>query len=416
MTESISKPRHVVTQSDTVPREPKADASMVNGKRRRLRILYIYPETMGLSPDPATNPLHFLSDRLEGDYVAIWVVGDVATAGARVAAINAASGRFRFHWSRFRQFPLGLRRLWDFAFWLYKGVTLSLRHGRYDAIVAYGPFTTALAGMVIRLVTGAKLIVEFPGHPFRSYELYPGWAARLKRRIAPFWTRFIALAADHVRLLYSSQLDELKGDYSQKHSAFHDFTPVRWAIDAGATAAEDGRYVLFLGFPFFLKGVDVLIEAFNRISARFPEHGLLIVGHCPDPALYAEMAAGNPQIEIRSAVPHDEAMALIARCSVFVLPSRSEGMGRVLLEAMAAGRPVIGSAVGGIPFYIKHGHTGLLFESESVDQLADRLALVLSDSELAGDLGRQARDVVAAGLTEEHYANAFACMVERVVS
>jgi glycosyltransferase involved in cell wall biosynthesis len=405
-----------MAEPDDALSEPSARDAAGNVGGRRLRILYIYPETMGLSPDPSRNPLHFLSHRLEGDYVAIWVVEDAATAKARARAIDAASGDFAFHWTRIHPLPFGLRRVWEFIFWVCKGVTMSVRYGRYDAIIAYGPFTTALAGMAVRLLTGAKLIVEFPGHPFRSYDLYHGRIARLKRTIAPLWTGFIASSADHVRLLYPTQLDELDGDYSRKRSAFHDFTTVRRAVEAGAAPATDGRYVLFLGFPFHLKGVDVLIEAFNRISARFPEHRLLIVGHCPDPEPYVGMAASNPRIEIRPAVAHEEAIALIARCSVFVLPSRTEGMARVLLEAMAAGRPVISSAVGGIPHYIEHGRTGLLFESEQVEQLAKQLSLLLSDSTLADELGARGREAVLAGLTEEHYADAFADMVDRVVS
>ena len=69
----------------------------------------------------------------------------------------------------------------------------------------------------------------------------------------------------------------------------------------------------------------------------------------------------------------------MAGCSLFVLPSRTEAMGRVLLEAMACKKPIIASNVGGIPEIIKDGYNGLLFESENVDDLAEKIRLVLSN-------------------------------------
>jgi glycosyltransferase involved in cell wall biosynthesis len=380
------------------------------------RLLYLYPETMGLSPDALKNPLHYLSRYLEGDYVAIWVVDDAATARTKALEARSAHGRFRFHWTRIHPIPFGLRRVWELLFWIGKGVGLSIKHGRYDVVVVYGAYSTALAGLAVRLLTGARLVVEFPGHPFRTYDLYPGWTYRVKRRLAPHWTRYIARTADHVRLLFPSQIDDLDIDVSEKTSVFHNFTRLTTVRDEHLAPPADEKYVLFLGFPFHLKGVDILINAFNRISADFPDHRLLIVGHCPDPAPYQALADGNPRIEIRPPVPHDDAMRLIAHCSVFVLASRIEGMARVLLEAMGAGRPVISSAVGGIPYYIEHGTTGLLFESENVDQLAAHLARLLDDHEYAAELGENARRHVRENLSETQYAVRFRRMIDRVLS
>jgi glycosyltransferase involved in cell wall biosynthesis len=370
---------------------------------------------MGLSPDPDKNPLHYLSAYLQGDYLAIWVVDDAATARRKALEGRRANGRFRFHWTRIHRIPFGLRRVWELMFWIGKGVGLSMKHGRYDVVVVYGAYSTALAGLAIRLLTGARLIVEFPGHPFRTYDLYPGWTYRVKRRLAPHWTRYIASTADHVRLLFPAQIDDLDIDVSGKTSVFHNFTRLTTVRAESASSAANEKYVLFLGFPFHLKGVDVLIRAFNIISADFPEHRLLIVGHCPEPAPYQALVKGNPRIEIRPPVPHDEAMRLVAHCSVFVLASRIEGMARVLLEAMGAGRPVISSAVGGIPYYMEHGRTGLLFESENVQELASHLARLLSDREYAEALGARARAHVEQNLTEERYAERFRQMVDRVL-
>ena len=91
-------------------------------------------------------------------------------------------------------------------------------------------------------------------------------------------------------------------------------------------------------------------------------------------------------------------------------------MGRVLLEAMAAKKPIIASNVDGIPTYIKHGYNGLLFESENVDDLAIKIKDVLNNSEYATTLAENAYAYVNLELSEEKYVEAYRDFVERVVN
>jgi glycosyltransferase involved in cell wall biosynthesis len=382
----------------------------------RLRMLYIYPDTVGFHADPAKNPLHYLSRYFEGDFVAVWIVQDEVTARERAPAIERASGSFRFHW-RVRGGTSGLtQRLAQLAFQVRTARRMSRLHGRYDVIIAHGPFSVALSGMILRAFTGAPLIVEFPGHPFRGFDHVTGFMNRLKRRLAPVWARFVVRHADHLRLLYPAQLEDLGAETEGRTSVFHEFTTVASAT-AGTTSDSSGHpYILFVGYPYYLKGVDVLIRAFQRISSEFPQHRLIIVGHCPEPAEWRALAGADPRIIMHDALPHDEAMTLMAQCAAFVLPSRTEAMGRVLLEAMAFGRPVIASAVGGIPHYVTHEETGLLFEGEDDEQLAGMLARVLRDPAFAHDLGERGRRDVLARLSEEHYAQYFHDMVVRTLA
>ena len=109
-----------------------------------------------------------------------------------------------------------------------------------------------------------------------------------------------------------------------------------------------------------------------------------IVGYCPEGFhYYKSLAKGNENIEFHKPVFYDEVVKLMAACSLFVLPSRTEAMGRVLLEAMACKKPIIASNVGGIPNVIKDGYNGLLFKSEKVDDLADKIRLVLSNKKIS---------------------------------
>jgi glycosyltransferase involved in cell wall biosynthesis len=87
----------------------------------------------------------------------------------------------------------------------------------------------------------------------------------------------------------------------------------------------------------------------------------------------------------------DDVPALLAGCDVFCLPSRMEGMPLVVLEAMAQGKPVVATAVGGTGELVVDGETGVLVPPDDVDALAGALARLLSDSELARRMGEAGR-------------------------
>ena len=98
-----------------------------------------------------------------------------------------------------------------------------------------------------------------------------------------------------------------------------------------------------------------------------------------------------------------------------MLPSRSEGMGRVVVEAFCRARPVVGSRVGGIPDLVQDGTNGLLVDPGDTDGLADALVRVLTDRELAERLGAGAH--ASAGLwtiSPEEFASRLRALVERI--
>jgi glycosyltransferase involved in cell wall biosynthesis len=161
--------------------------------------------------------------------------------------------------------------------------------------------------------------------------------------------------------------------------------------------------VYFLGHPFDRKGVDLLIKAFNQIANRHPDVSLKIVGFCDDLTPYRELANHSPRVAFLPGVAHQQAMELMDNCTVFVLPSRLEGVPRVVMEAMACKRPVVASRIHGIPTLIEDGKHGLLFESEDVAGLADCLDRVLGDQEFAQRLGDEAHRRILDEFSEERF-------------
>ena len=86
--------------------------------------------------------------------------------------------------------------------------------------------------------------------------------------------------------------------------------------------------------------------------------------------------------------------SLLKRVDIVLMPSRWEGLPMALLEAMAMAKPVLATAVGGIPDVIEHGHTGLLVEPGNGKELADQLRVLVGDRELQSRLGQRARELV----------------------
>jgi glycosyltransferase involved in cell wall biosynthesis len=87
----------------------------------------------------------------------------------------------------------------------------------------------------------------------------------------------------------------------------------------------------------------------------------------------------------------DDIPAIMPLFDVFVLPSLNEGMGRVLVEAMAAGRPVVASRVGGIPDLVRHGETGLLVTARDDEAIAASISMLLGNPARAERMGAAGR-------------------------
>ena len=351
-----------------------------------------------------------MSQFFRGDYVAVAITPDRQSARTLARDITAASGRFTFHWTWSRNLPGFVRSVWDLLYFLWMGLYLSVRNGRYDVVMAYGPYRTGFAGWIVSRLTGARFILEIPGNPQVVHDFSAGTLGAIKRRLAPGLVSFLVRRADHLRLRYPQQLDGMDIGKPGRTSVFPNFIPV--ALVPRRVAVEQ-RYVLFIGFPWKLKGVDILIQAFNLISAKHPDVFLKIVGYCADRTPFERLAGGNTRVEFLDPVPNERAMELMAGCEVFALASRTDAFARVLVEAMAAERPIVASRVDGTPHYILDGERGLLFESENIDQLADRLDRLLSDPAEARRLAASGYRFAHEQLSEQRYAETFRDMVDR---
>ncbi|AHG93604.1 glycosyl transferase group 1 (plasmid) [Gemmatirosa kalamazoonensis] len=143
------------------------------------------------------------------------------------------------------------------------------------------------------------------------------------------------------------------------------------------------------------KGVDVLIRAFAGLSARYPKVKLRLASDGPQRADFealAESLGVGHRVEFLGFLAREDVSRELRRCSIFVLPSRtnSESFGIAAAEAMAVDRAVVASRVGGLPELVEDGVTGLLVPPGDVDALEQALRRLLDDEEFGQRLGQAA--------------------------
>jgi glycosyltransferase involved in cell wall biosynthesis len=145
------------------------------------------------------------------------------------------------------------------------------------------------------------------------------------------------------------------------------------------------------------KGVDDLLRVLPGLIESVPALHLVAVGDGNDRPRLEEIAKQletSHRVHFLRGLTREELAACYARCDVFALPSSGEGFGFVFLEAMAFGKPVVGSAHGGIPDLIEEAVTGFLVELGDKEKLAAALRRLLLDDRLRCALGNAARERV----------------------
>jgi glycosyltransferase involved in cell wall biosynthesis len=274
---------------------------------------------------------------------------------------------------------------------------------------------TSKAGFVGRLaarLARVPLTVHTPhGHVFYAY--YGPARTRLfiaLERLAARWTDRIVVLTPRGAEEHLARGIGRPGQYVAIPSgvdvaALRARAPERAAARARIGVNAEAPLVVGVGRLVPVKGFDVLIAAVPELRAAFPSVSVLLVGDGPErPALEARARALGVDAHLRIVGALDDVAPCIAASDVLVAPSRNEGMGRVLIEAMALDVPVVATRVGGIPSVLGDGEFGVLVPAEAPGPLAAALIDVLHDG------GRRAK------LTESGRRRAEAFSVDVMVA
>lgn len=157
--------------------------------------------------------------------------------------------------------------------------------------------------------------------------------------------------------------------------------------------------ILCVGRLVQRKGQSLLIEACAALRDRGLPVRLTLIGDGPKRA-ELEALAGRlgvaDRVRYAGSVGHDDILPTFRSADIFCLPSFSEGVPVVIMEAMAHSIPVVATQIMGIPELVEHGHSGLLVAPGRVDLLVDALARLAQNSELREQFGTRGRQKVLA--------------------
>lgn len=287
-----------------------------------------------------------------------------------------------------------------------------------DVIITSDPLLPGIAGYVLKLITGASLIVEVNTNNTNAMKINAkSCFSRIKNYFVPRVIRFILTKADAVKYITHKTHEEMKElgivpKITKTIAVFHDFVP---STLFKISPAIDSFYILSIGFPYQIKGMDVLIRAFNLIKDDFPHIRLRIIGHCEDRTPYMNLTGNDPNIEFFKGIPYSEIIPQIEGCLFLVLASRAEAMGRVLIESMASGKALIGSKVGGIPELIEDGVNGYLFDSENHIMLAEKMRLLLGNPSLINQMGEAGYRIAQERYTPARYMELYQNLISEVM-
>ncbi len=184
--------------------------------------------------------------------------------------------------------------------------------------------------------------------------------------------------------------------------------------EAGKLAPE----ILVVGDLLPSKGHELVLRAVGSLMPSCPQLRCRIVGEGPLRArlegLVRDLGIGQ-QVQFVGRLSRSEVAEAMRRCSVFVLPSRSEALGCVYLEAMSCGKPVMACRGQGIDEVIEHGKNGWLIPADGLEELVQGLSSLLASPEMRMRIGTAARQTILEKLTLSHQAQRLAAVYRQTI-
>lgn len=305
-----------------------------------------------------------------------------------------------------------------------------LRH-RARILVVQSPIEGGLVGLVVKggaLLVGVRVFLITESHGNFETDTIVGRrrtaASRYRRWVVSHVAAAVLRGSDLARVVSRSTREQIL----RFAPTLRVFQFVAWSDSDVFYRARLRRFavcppeILFAGVLIPLKGIDVLIDAFREISLPDQRAHLVIIGR-PANLTYAAALRErvtdlglDDRVTFTGEVSQTVLALRMAGAKVLVLPSYSEGLPRVLLEAMAVGTPVVATRVGGIADVVQDGETGLLVEPGDHHALADRIAWVLEHEDEANVMVSEAQRRVAGVLSVSAYQAGYREMFNAVLT
>jgi glycosyltransferase involved in cell wall biosynthesis len=271
-------------------------------------------------------------------------------------------------------------------------VARELRAFRPQVVVAQSPYeaAAALAGRAVARVP-ARVLVEVHGDWRTATRLYGSPLRRLAEPVSRTVARLAIRRADAVRTVspFTSRL--VRGVGVEPAASFTAYVDTD-AFAGPLVALPERPRALFVGVLERYKDPRSLAAAWRAVASRVPDATLHVIGRGRERGVVEQLVRELPgRVVWDEWVPSEQVAAALDGATVLVLPSSSEGLGRIVVEAFARGRGVVASRVGGLADIVEDGVSGILVPPGDPSALADALARVLADRELARTLAAGAQ-------------------------
>ncbi len=301
-----------------------------------------------------------------------WLQAECEARGVRTSVMPLA-GRFNLQW--------------------FRACLRILRRERVALIHAH-EFSAILCGWIVAMLAGVPFVATVHGKNYFWEKL----RRRVTYRLVSRYGTMVVVSQDLKRFV----CDKVGVAEKRVEVIYNGVAPAPTVTDEEAQKCKaelgiSGCYPVLgvVGSLYPVKGHRFLLQAMPEILGRWPKARLLVIGRGELEVALKEqveqlaIGANVHFLGMRQDVPR-----LLSLLDVFVLPSLSEGLSLALLEAMASGKPVVATLVGGNPELIDHGRTGFLVQPEDAKDLAANLMKLLSDPGMMQQFGRQAPERV----------------------
>ncbi|HEY5057724.1 MAG TPA: glycosyltransferase family 4 protein [Gaiellaceae bacterium] len=339
-----------------------------------------------------------------------------AVVDPRVVAAAAPGSPLRD--ARFRLWPRLRPRLLDgpvFYLALPARVAAALRAFEPHAVLVQGVHEAAAVLAARRLVhSRARVILDVQGDWHVATRLYGSRARRLLNPLSDAIGAGVVPRVDGIRTLSGFTSSVVRAAGAEPLAEFPPF------VDAAAFLAPPLEPLpgipaaLFVGVLERYKGFDTLAAAWPQVAQAVPGAQLHVVGRGTLAPLADELARDGARWT--ESLGADGVSAAMDAATLLCLPSRAEGLGRVVLEAMCRGRSVVGGRAGGIEDLVADSVNGLLVDPDDPQALAAALIAVLGDAGTAARMGEAARRTGEAwSVTPEQYAERVDALLRAVL-
>jgi glycosyltransferase involved in cell wall biosynthesis len=294
------------------------------------------------------------------------LASEVTTRGLRVISLNKGLG---------------------FSFSTISALNKLIKGGGYTIVHTHNPLAHFYGTVAAASVMGCGVI-----HTKHQMRRQQSWRQLLLSRIATRLSQFIVGVS---AMVTDSALGELKVKPSKVCTIENGLDLTKYvSLEMPDYHSESEVVIGTVGRLCEIKNQELLIDAFWQVQKKHPKCRLHLVG---DGEMRTTLERKVADMHLERKVTFigycDNVAGALNDIDVFVLSSRSEGMPLVIIEAMAAARPIVSTSVGGIPSMIEHRQSGLLTVPENINDLAEAISWMVENPAAAVLLGRQARIV-----------------------